>query len=48
MMTKPYGSWPSGISTFIPKKLAIIVGMARMIVMDVRNFSTLFRLFEII
>jgi hypothetical protein len=35
-----------GISTFIPKKLAIIVGMAMTIVTEVRNYMTMFRLLE--
>ena len=37
-----------GRSTFIPQKLANIVGIAKIIVIDVNLFITTFRLFEII
>ena len=46
--TNPYGLFWSGNPTFIPQKLEIIVGTARTIVMDVKNFITPFKLLEII
>ncbi|MNG29177.1 hypothetical protein D3C84_1145620 [compost metagenome] len=36
-----------GTVTFIPKKLATIVGSDKIIVIDVNSFITLFRLLEI-
>lgn len=44
----PYGfESRKGTLTFIPQKLAIIVGIAKIIVIDVKNFMTIFKLFEI-
>lgn len=43
----PIGCDAHGTGTFIPKKLAIIVGIAITIVTEARNFITIFRLFEI-
>jgi hypothetical protein len=40
------GSFCMGKPTFIPKKLDTMVGIARTIVMDVRSFMTMFRLFD--
>ena len=42
----PYGWFCSGTGTFMPHRLAIKVGMARMMVMEVKNFMTPFRLLE--
>ena len=36
-----------GTGTFIPHKLKMMVGTARIIVIDAKNFITIFRLFEI-
>ena len=38
----------NGMFTFIPQKLDTIVGTASTIVIDVKNFITPFRLFDII
>ena len=43
----PIGWDAQGTGTFIPKKLAIIVGIAITIVTEARNFMTMFRLLEI-
>ena len=43
----PYGECANGTGTFIPQKLAIIVGIDITIVMIARTFITMFRLFEI-
>ena len=43
----PIGWDAQGTGTFIPKKLAIMVGIAITMVTDARNFMTIFRLFEI-
>ena len=46
--TNPIGLFSNGSATFIPQKLDIIVGTAKIIVIDVKNFITPFRLFDII
>ena len=43
----PCAECASGTGTFIPQKLAIIVGIDITIVMIARTFITIFRLFEI-
>ena len=43
---KPNSVSRKGIDTFMPQKLAIMVGIARRIVMDARNFITMLRLLE--
>lgn len=48
IIAKPHLESPNGRGTFIPQKLAISVGTAMMIVMDVKSFMTLFRLLLII
>ena len=42
------GLFANGISTFIPKKLATMVGIDKTIVIDAKNFMTIFRLLEMI
>ena len=46
IIAKAWGLCSKGTSTFIPKKLATIVGIDRMIVTEVRNFITIFKLLE--
>ena len=46
MIVNAWGTFSKGLSTFIPKKLATIVGSAIIIVTEVRNFMTIFRLLE--
>ena len=49
MITKPNidPEFSKGTLTFIPQKLAIIVGIAKIMVMDVSNFMVVERLLEI-
>ena len=48
MVKNPNGECPSGIlSKFIPKKLAIIVGIDKTIVTVAKNFITIFKLLDI-
>ena len=47
-MANPIGLFSNGNFTFIPQKLEIIVGTANIIVTEVKNFITPFKLFEII
>jgi hypothetical protein len=46
IIANAWGLFSKGTSTFIPKKLATIVGIDRMIVTEVRNFMTIFKLLE--
>ena len=46
IIANAWGLSAKGTLTFIPKKLATIVGIAKMIVTDVRNFITIFKLLE--
>ena len=46
MERKAVESSAKGTGTFMPKKLDMTVGIARMIVMAARNFITRFWLFE--
>lgn len=45
---KASGLFANGISTFIPKKLATMVGIDKTIVIDAKNFMTIFKLLEMI
>ena len=48
IIINPIGLCSNGNSTFIPQKLEIIVGIAKTIVIDVKNFITPFKLLDII
>lgn len=47
IIMKACGCPDSGTGTFIPKKLAIMVGIVKTIVIEVKNFMTMFKLLEI-